>query len=80
MPITDEQLIEAGIRHGLLTATTLAGLRLLARRNRTRLIEVVTQHGRFPAAALYQGGLPPATHTDEGHRARCSPFPALGAV
>jgi len=54
MPITDEQLIEAGIRQGLLTATTLAGLRLLARRNRTRLIEVVTQHGRFPAAALYR--------------------------
>jgi type IV pilus assembly protein PilB len=61
--ITDEQLIEAGLRQGLLDAAALAGLRLSARRGRTRLLESVTHHGRFPIATLYrafadQRGLP----------------------
>ncbi len=52
--ITDEQLIEAGMHQGLLDAVTVAGLRLAARRSRTRLLEAVTHHGRFPVATLYR--------------------------
>lgn len=54
MPITDEQLIEAGLHQGLFDTTTLASLRLKARRSQTRLLEAVIHHGRFPIATLYR--------------------------
>lgn len=54
MAITETTLIEAGIQVGLLDEADLKSLRLLAKRERLRLIEVVTRTGRFPEAALYQ--------------------------
>ena len=63
MPITNEQLIEAAIKQGLVDAGNVAKLRLRARRDRIGLLEAVTSHYRFPVATLYraladQRGLP----------------------
>lgn len=54
MAVTETTLIEAGIRVGLVDPEALKGLRLLAKRERLPLLEVITRAGRFPEAALYQ--------------------------
>ncbi len=54
MPITNEQLIEAAIKQGLVDAGNVAKLRLRARRDRIGLLEAVTSHYRFPVATLYR--------------------------
>lgn len=54
MAINETMLIEAGVQVGLLTADSVHGLRLQAKRERLRLLEVVTRSGRFPEAALYR--------------------------
>jgi type IV pilus assembly protein PilB len=54
MAVNETTLIDAGIRIGLLTADSVDALRLQAKRERLRLIEMVTRAGRFPASALYR--------------------------
>jgi type II secretory ATPase GspE/PulE/Tfp pilus assembly ATPase PilB-like protein len=54
MAVSETTLIDAGLRVGLLTADSLNELRLQAKRERLRLLEMVTRAGRFPAAALYR--------------------------
>ncbi|MEM7173108.1 MAG: ATPase, T2SS/T4P/T4SS family [Pseudomonadota bacterium] len=54
MAITESNLISAGLQAGLLSNDQLAEMRLQARRERVRLLEVVTTSGRFPVVALYQ--------------------------
>jgi type II secretory ATPase GspE/PulE/Tfp pilus assembly ATPase PilB-like protein len=54
MAVGEAALIEAGVEVGLLSSESLHGLRLQAKRERLRLLEVVTRAGRFPVAALYQ--------------------------
>ncbi|MDZ7753596.1 MAG: hypothetical protein U5S82_18615 [Gammaproteobacteria bacterium] len=54
MAVTEATLINAGVQAGLVEAESIAGLKLLARRERIRLIEAVMRAGRFPEAALYQ--------------------------
>lgn len=54
MAVNETTLIDAGVRVGLLSAESLGGLRLQAKRERLRLLEVVTRAGRFPESALYQ--------------------------
>ena len=54
MALTSDQLIESGLRHGLVDAETLGRLRLEARRQRADLMETVAAHFRFPVSALYR--------------------------
>ncbi len=54
MAVSESTLIEAGIQIGLLKQDQLKELRLEAKRERLRLLEVVTRSGRFPLEALYQ--------------------------
>ena len=54
MALTSDQLIESGLRHGMLDAETLGRLRLEARRSRTDLLDTVAAHFRFPVSALYR--------------------------
>lgn len=54
MAVSETALIEAGIEVGLIPADMLQPLRLEAKRERLRLIEVVTRGCRFPETALYQ--------------------------
>ncbi len=54
MAVTETTLIEAAIQVGLLAEADLKPLRLQAKRERLRLLEMVTRTGRFPEAALYQ--------------------------
>ena len=54
MAVTDTTLINAGIQAGLLDNEDLVKYRILARRERMKLIDVVTREGRFPMSALYQ--------------------------
>ena len=54
MAVSEATLIDAGVQVGLLHPDDLHGLRLQAKRERLRLVEVATRAGRFPAAALYQ--------------------------
>jgi type IV pilus assembly protein PilB len=54
MAVSETTLIDAGIEVGLLTEESVHGFRLQAKRERLRLLEVVTRAGRFPVAALYQ--------------------------
>ncbi len=54
MALNDEQLIEAGIRSGLLEAGVVDKFRLEARRQRASLLTMVQAHYRFPLSALYR--------------------------
>jgi type IV pilus assembly protein PilB len=54
MTLTADQLIESGLRHGMVDAETLGRLRLEARRQRADLMETVAAHYRFPVSALYR--------------------------
>lgn len=54
MALTSDQLIESGLRHGMVDAETLGRLRLEARRQRADLMETVAAHFRFPVSALYR--------------------------
>lgn len=54
MPISEKTLISAGVQAGLINNDALADMRVLSRRERLSLTEVVTREGRFPASALYQ--------------------------
>ena len=54
MAVTETVLIDAGVEVGLLSTDTVRSLKLAAKRERLRLIEVVTREHRFPEAALYQ--------------------------
>ena len=54
MAVNSGVLINAGLEFGLIDAETVAELRVKARRERGDLIEIITLHGRFPLAALYQ--------------------------
>ncbi len=54
MSITESNLISAGVQAGLISNDQLAEMRLQSRRERSRLLDVVTTTGRFPVLALYQ--------------------------
>jgi type IV pilus assembly protein PilB len=54
MALTDEQLIEAGVKTGLIEFNQLDGLRQTARRQRVALLAMVLAHYRFPITALYR--------------------------
>lgn len=54
MAINDEQLLDAGLRCGLIEPPVLERLRLDARRQRLPLLGMVQAHYRFPLAALYR--------------------------
>lgn len=54
MAINDDQLIEAGIRGGLLEAQVVEQLRMQARRQRQSLLGMAQAHYRFPLSALYR--------------------------
>jgi type IV pilus assembly protein PilB len=54
MALSSGTLINAGVEAGLIDADTVAELRVMARRERADLLDVITLHGRFPVAALYQ--------------------------
>ncbi len=54
MAVNENTLVEAAVEIGMIEAGRLRELRLLAKRERLRLVEVVTREGRFPETALYQ--------------------------
>lgn len=54
MAVSETTLIEAGIEVGLVPAELIQSLRLEAKRERLRLLEVITRACRFPETALYQ--------------------------
>lgn len=54
MPITQDDLIEAGVQHGLIDSESIASLRVESRKLREPLVEVVARHHRFPVSALYR--------------------------
>lgn len=54
MALSDEQLIEAGMRTGLVEAPMLETLRQKARRQRSSVMAMVLAHYRFPMSALYR--------------------------
>ncbi len=54
MSVSENTLIDAAIRIGLVGEDDIKGLRLQAKRERLPLLEVMTRAGRFPEAALYQ--------------------------
>ncbi|MBE0471900.1 MAG: type II/IV secretion system protein [Methyloprofundus sp.] len=54
MAITEEKLLDAAIRCGLIEGYQLEALRLEARKKRYPLMAVVQAHFRFPMAILYQ--------------------------
>lgn len=54
MALTDEQLIEAGVRGGLIERHVLERLRIEARRQRLPLLGIVQARYRFPLSALYR--------------------------
>lgn len=54
MAVSESALIEAGIEIGLVPADLMPAMRLEAKRERLRLLEVVTRGCRFPETALYQ--------------------------
>lgn len=54
MAVTENNLIEAAVEVGLIAEKDLRDLRVKAKRERLRLLEIVTRTGRFPEAALYQ--------------------------
>ena len=54
MSLSDEQLIDAGVRGGLIEPAVLERLRLDARRQRMPVLGLVQAHYRFPVSALYR--------------------------
>lgn len=54
MALTDEQLIDAGMRSGLIDPAVLERLRLDARRQRVPVLGTVQAYYRFPLSALYR--------------------------
>lgn len=63
MALTDEQLVDAGLKTGLIESAMLESLRQKARRQRSSLMAMVLAHYRFPVSALYravaqQSGVP----------------------
>jgi type IV pilus assembly protein PilB len=54
MALTDEQLLTAGSRTGLIEAAVLERLRLTARRQHIPLLPMILAHYRFPISALYR--------------------------
>lgn len=54
MAVSENTLIEAGVQVGLIVEDSLKNLRLQAKRERLKLLEVVTRAGRFPETALFQ--------------------------
>lgn len=54
MALTDDQLLEAGSRTGLIELPTLDRLRLTARRQHAPLLPIILAHYRFPISALYR--------------------------
>ncbi|MCX4187784.1 GspE/PulE family protein [Methylophaga sp. OBS4] len=54
MALTDEQLIDAGTRTGLIEPAVVEKLRSEARRQRAPLLGKVLAHYRFPVSALYR--------------------------
>jgi type IV pilus assembly protein PilB len=54
MAVSETTLIDAGVQVGLLTVESVGVLRLQAKRERLRLVEVATRAGRFPESALYR--------------------------
>ena len=54
MAIPPDELIEAGIAHGLLERDAVTRLRVESRQRREPLLETIARHGRFPTAALYR--------------------------
>ena len=54
MAITSDQLIDAGVRRGLLDSEVVTRLRIEARRDRVDVLDALAAHYRFPVASLYQ--------------------------
>ncbi|MBF6649746.1 GspE/PulE family protein [Methylobacter sp. BlB1] len=54
MALTDEQLIDAGVRGGLIEPPVLENLRLESRRQRQQLLAMVLARYRFPVSTLYR--------------------------
>lgn len=54
MALTEEQLLSAGARSGLIEPAAVERLRLEARRQRLPLLAMVQAHYRFPLSALYR--------------------------
>ncbi len=54
MAATEGALIQAGIQSGLFDQRLLVSLQAKAKQSRQPLLELVTQHARFPMMALYQ--------------------------
>ncbi len=54
MAISDEHLIDAALRKGLIQPDVLAGLRMEARKQRVELLDAVAAHYRFPRSAMYR--------------------------
>nr|WP_319393863.1 type II/IV secretion system protein [uncultured Desulfobacter sp.] len=54
MAVSETALIDAGIRVGLVPADTINTLKLQAKREKLKLIEMVTRTCRFPQSALYR--------------------------
>ena len=54
MAVSESTLIDAGIQVGLVSAQTVKGLKLQAKRERLKLLEMVTRTCRFPETALYR--------------------------
>lgn len=54
MPLTTDQLLEAGIRQDMIQSDKLNVLRAEARRKRTDVIETVLAYYRLPLSALYR--------------------------
>jgi type II secretory ATPase GspE/PulE/Tfp pilus assembly ATPase PilB-like protein len=54
MALTDEQLIDAGVRGGLIEPPVLENLRLESRRQRQPLLAMVLARYRFPVSTLYR--------------------------
>lgn len=54
MAVSEAKLIDAGIQVGLVSAKTVNSLKLQAKRERLKLLEMVTRTCRFPETALYR--------------------------
>lgn len=54
MALTDQQLIDSGVRTGLIDNTKLEQLRIEARKQRLPLLNLVIAEHRFPKSALFR--------------------------
>jgi type IV pilus assembly protein PilB len=54
MALTDEQLIDAGVKTGLIDGQLLEKVRIQARRQRLSLIQTILAECRFPRTSLYR--------------------------